>query len=92
MRKSSFKQQPQQKKESCTMKKIIFASILTVVAAVILTTILVQATYGNMVHYAQGSRLGLFFLLIAWTIALWIQIPEWIQQAKDWTKRPRWRR
>jgi hypothetical protein len=74
------------------MKKIIFALAIMVVASLAFTLAYAQASVGNFRHIQAELIIIKTCIALATSIVLWIKIPEWTQEAKDWAQRPRWRR
>ena len=74
------------------MKKIIFASVVTFVAAIAFAIMTKQVAYGDLSHIKSQMCFIWICMAMVVPVVLWIQIPIWIQQAKDWIQRPKWRR
>lgn len=74
------------------MKKIIFASVVTLVAAIVFSLAIKQAAYSGLSQVKSQMQFVWVCMAIVVPVVLWIQVPIWIQNTKNWIQRPKWRR
>ncbi len=74
------------------MKRAFAGLVIMALAAIIFSVAFGQASVGNL-EYIKIKLLSVkVCMTIAVALILWIKIPEWASDIKDWVQRPSWRR
>jgi len=74
------------------MKRAFAGLAIMTLAAIIFSVAFGQASVGNLKHIEMELLAVKVCMTMAVALILWIKIPEWVSNIKDWVQIPRWRR